>query len=71
MSNNDGGESRIVENVNVLFKITSIADDTSIDSCPFEIASVVENTSIDSCLLSSSLDEVHVSPEILLILVIF
>jgi len=47
VSSNDVGESRIVENVSVLFKI----------------AIVVENTTIDSCVLPSSLDEVHVSLE--------
>ena len=47
MSSNDVGESRIVENVSVHFKI----------------AIVVENTTIDSCVLPSSLDEVHVSLE--------
>ena len=47
MSSNDVGESRIVENVSVLFKINS----------------VIEDTYIVSCMLPSSLDEIHVSPK--------
>ena len=43
---NDVGESRIVENVSVLSKITSVVKNISIDSCSFEIASVVEDLSL-------------------------
>jgi len=63
VSSNDVGEARIVENVSVLSKITSVVEDTSIDSCPSDISRVIENTSVDFCLLPSSLDEFHVSPE--------
>jgi len=69
VSSNDVGESRIIENVSVLSKITSIVKNISIDSS-FKIASVVEDTSIVSYVLSSSLDEVYVFLQrILLILV--
>ena len=59
-----------MEDVSFLSEIISVVEDTSIDSCPSKIASVIKNTSIASCLSPSSLDEVHVSPKkILLILV--
>jgi len=58
----DIGESKIFEDVSVLFAITSV-EDTSIDSCPSKIASVIKNISIDSFLSPSSLDEVYISLE--------
>ena len=58
----DIGESKIFEDVSVLFAITSV-EDTSIDSCPSKIASVIMNISIDSFLSPSSLDEVYISLE--------
>ena len=47
----------------MLSEITSIIEDTSIDSCFSKIASVIKNISIDSCLSLSNLNEVHVSLE--------
>ena len=55
VSSNDISESRIVENISVLSKVTSV-EDIHVHS---EISSVIENTSIDSC--PTILNEIHMS----------
>ena len=61
VSSNDASESKIFEEVNVLFEITCV-ENTLIIFCPYKkIVNVIKNISIDSCLSPSSLDEGHVS----------